>query len=46
MKLLENANSKIAKNKNGENVTPLRMTAAVLVHYKIFNTNYIINVIK
>ena len=40
MKLLESAKSKVAKNKNGENVPNLETAEVVLVHGDIVNDNY------
>ena len=40
MKLLGNFKSKIAKDKNGENVTYLEITEVILVHCNIVNNNY------
>ena len=40
MKLLGSTESKITKNKNGENVPHLEITEAVLVHYNLVNNDY------
>ena len=40
MKLLESTKSKIAKDKNGENVPHLEITEVVLVHFNTVNNNY------
>ena len=39
MKLLESSESKITKDKNGENVPHLEITEVVLVHCNIVNMN-------
>ena len=39
MKLLESTESKITKNKNGENVTHLEVFELVLVHYNLVNND-------
>ena len=40
MKLLGSTENKNTKNKNGENVPPLEVTEAVLVHCNITNNDY------
>ena len=40
MKLLENTESEITKNKNGENVHDLKITEVALVHCNIIENNY------
>ena len=40
MKLLGNTENKIAKYKNGENVSHLEITEVVLVHCDIVNNDY------
>ena len=40
MKLLGSTESKIAKDKNGENIPNLEITEVVLVHCNIVNNNY------
>ena len=40
VKLLESAESKITKTKNGENVPHLKVVEFVLVHYNLVNNNY------
>ena len=40
MKLLGNTESKITKNKNGENVPHLEITEVVLVHCNMVNNDY------
>ena len=40
MKLLGNTESKINKDKNGENVSHLAITEVVLIHCNIVNNNY------
>ena len=40
MKLLESIKSKITKDKNGENLPYLEITAVVLVHCNIVNNGY------
>ena len=40
MKLLGNAEYKITKGKNGENVPYLETTELVLVHYNLVNNDY------
>ena len=40
MKLLGNTESKITKDKNGENVPHLEVVELVLVHYNLVNNNY------
>ena len=40
MKLLESTESKVTKNKNGENVPHLEITELVLVHCNIVNNDY------
>ena len=40
MKLLENTESKITKDKNGENVPHLEISELVLVHCSLVNNNY------
>ena len=40
MKLLASTESKITKDKNGENVPHLEITKLVLVHSNLFNNNY------
>ena len=40
MKLLESTESKITKDKNGENVSHLEITEVVLVHCNIVNNDY------
>ena len=40
MKLLGSAESKITKDKNGENVPPLEVVEFVLVHYNPVNNDY------
>ena len=40
MKLLENTESEITKNKNGENVHDLKITEVGLVHCNIIENNY------
>ena len=40
MKLLQSTQSKINKDKNGENVPHLEITEVVLIHCNIFNNNY------
>ena len=39
MKLLENTNSKITKNENGENIPNLVITEVVLVHCNIITND-------
>ena len=39
MKLLESTKSKINKDKNGENVSPLQITEVVLVYFNIVNND-------
>ena len=40
MKLLRSTENKISKDKNGENVSHLKITELVLVHWNIINTDY------
>ena len=40
MKFLESTESKVTKDKNGENVPYLGITKAVLVHCNIVNNDY------
>ena len=40
MKLLENTENKISKDKDGENVPHLEITEVVLVHCNIVNNDY------
>ena len=40
MKLLGSSETKITKDKNGENVPHLEITEVVLVHFNILNNNY------
>ena len=40
MKLLGSTESKITKDKNGENVLHLEITEVVLVHCNLVNSNY------
>ena len=40
MKLLGGAESKITKDKNGENVSHLEIVELVLVHYNLVNNHY------
>ena len=40
MKLLGSTESKITKDKNGENMSHLQMTEVVLVHCNIVNNDY------
>ena len=40
MKLLGNTNSKITKDKNGENVPHLEIVELVLIHRNLVNNNY------
>ena len=40
MKLLGSTESKITKDKNGENVPHLEITEVVLVHYNMVNNDY------
>ena len=40
MKLLGSTQSKINKDKNGENVPNLEITEVILVHCNIINNNY------
>ena len=40
MKLLGNTENKITKDKNGENVSHLEITEAVLVHCYVVNNEY------
>ena len=40
MKLLESTESKIIKDKNGENVPHLEITKVVLVHCNMVNNDY------
>ena len=40
MKLLENTEIKITKDKNAENVPHLEITEVVLVHFNIVNNDY------
>ena len=40
MEILGRAESKITKDKNGENEPHLRITEVVLVHYNIVNNDY------
>ena len=40
MKLLESTKSKITKDENGENVSHLKITEVVLIHWNIFNNDY------
>ena len=40
MKLLGNTKNKITKNENSENVSHLKLTEVVLVHYNIVNNDY------
>ena len=40
MKLLGSTESKITKDKNGENVPHIEITEVVLVHCNIVNNNY------
>ena len=40
MKLLGSAESKITKNKSGENVPPLEVVELVLVHCNLVNNDY------
>ena len=40
MKLLGSTENKITKDKNGENVSHLEITEAVLVHCYVFNNEY------
>ena len=40
MKLLGSTKSKITKNENGENVSNLESTEALLVHFNIVNNNH------
>ena len=40
MKLLGSTESKITKNKNGENVPHLEITKVLLIHWNIVNNDY------
>ena len=40
IKLLGSTENKITKDKNGENVPPLKITEVVLVHCNIVNNDY------
>ena len=40
MKILRSTKSKIAKDENGENVSRLDITEAVLIHRNILNEDY------
>ena len=40
MKLLGSNQSKITKNKNGENAANLEITEVALVHFNVVNKNY------
>ena len=40
MKLLESAKSKITKDENGKNVTHLKITEVVLIHFNIVKNDY------
>ena len=40
MKLLESTESKITKDKNGENVPHLEITEVILVHCNLLNNDY------
>ena len=40
MKLLGSIKSKITKDENGENVSHLKITEVVLIHWNIFNNDY------
>ena len=40
MKLLRNTQTKIAKDKNGENIPQLGITEIILVHYNLVNSTY------
>ena len=40
MKLLGNTESKITKDKNGENVPHLEITELILVHFNLVNNDY------
>ena len=40
MKLLGNTESKITKNRNGENVPHLEIVELVLIHCNLVNNNY------
>ena len=40
IKLLGNTENKIAKDKNGENVSHLEITEVVLVHFNFVNSDY------
>ena len=40
MKLLERTESKITKDKNGENVPHLEITEVILVHCNLLNNDY------
>ena len=40
MKLLETTNSKMTKNRNGENVPHLEIAEVVLVHYNVTSNDY------
>ena len=40
MKLLRSTENKISKDKNGENVSHLKITELVLVYWNIVNTDY------
>ena len=40
MKLLGSTKSKIDKDKNGENMSHLKITEVVLTHWNIVNSNY------
>ena len=40
MKLLGSIKSKITKDENGENVSHLKITEVVLIHWSIFNNDY------
>ena len=40
MKLLESAESKITKDKNGENVPHLEVVELVLIHCNLVNNDY------
>ena len=40
MKLLGNTKSKIAKDKNGENVPYLEIDKVVLIHFNVINNSY------
>ena len=40
MKLLGSTKSKITKDENGENVSHIEITEAILLHCNIFNNDY------